>query len=75
MSGPARTELNERPGCWDVAAAGQRLRPGRHDRLGCMTLPGAEQCSGQEAAMPSPPTAPGTVTEPVWVKVPPGLMR
>ncbi len=71
MSRPAKTELCGRPRCWDVAA-GQRRRPASHEWLGRIALP---RCCGQEAAMPSPPMAPGTVTEPVSVSEPPGPMR
>jgi hypothetical protein len=73
MSRSAETALYD--GCWDVAA-GQRLRPpASHEWRGRMVLPGAGRCCGQEAAMPSPPMAPGTVTEPVSVSEPPGPMR
>jgi hypothetical protein len=72
MARSAKTELYE--GSWDVAA-GQRPRPASFGWLGRMALPGAGQCCGQVAAMPSPPMAPGTVTEPVSVSEPPGPMR
>ena len=53
-----------------------RFSAGRQPgRAGGLALPAARRCGGQDAAMPSPPTAPGTVTEPVSVSAPPGPMR
>jgi DNA-binding transcriptional ArsR family regulator len=52
-----------------------RLFPGRLLVGRCLTGAAPEGRARQEAAMPSPPAAPGTATEPIAVSEPPGLTR